>query len=121
MKRTLCLVLFGLLCCGLSVGYAAEENPAVAPAVVPPFLAPSCDAMVTPAQLVSAVPAALPSDLLVPEPRPTATCTKSVICRCGQRLSCTSASGNCQSFPGCSVTCDGNEQVCPPCHGFACF
>jgi hypothetical protein len=119
MKRTLCLALFGLLCCGLSVAMAAEA-PSAVPADEPlPFLAPNCGSM-TPVQPAVATPEVLPQELLLPEPRPTASCTVSVICRCGQRLSCTSASGNCQRVLGCSVTCDGNEQVCPPCNGFAC-
>ena len=120
MKRTLCLALFGLICCGLSVCFAAEEIPASAPAEAPlPFLAPSCAAVTTPAQ--PAAPAVLPSELLPPKPRQTTSCSVNVLCRCGQVLRCTSAAGDCQRIPGCSVTCDGNEQVCPPCHGFGCF
>jgi hypothetical protein len=117
MKRTLCLAFLGLLYCGLSLS-AADEAAATSPATAPPLLAPGCAAAaMTPAQ-----PAAvLPADLLVPQPRLTATCPVNVLCRCGQVLTCTSAVGDCQKIPGCSVTCDGNEQVCPPCHGFGCF
>jgi hypothetical protein len=116
MKRALSLALFGFLCCGLSV-CLAEEAPSAASL---PFLAPNCSSM-TPAQPEVAAPEALPAELLLPEPQLAASCTRSVLCRCGQRLTCTSASGNCQSVSGCSVTCDGNEQTCPPCNGFACF
>ncbi|HYO13673.1 MAG TPA: hypothetical protein VE685_10810 [Thermoanaerobaculia bacterium] len=116
MKRALCLALFGLLCCGLSIGLA-EEAPSAAPL---PFLAPSCSSM-SPAQPAVEDQEALSAELLLPEPQLTASCTVRVLCRCGQRLSCTSASGNCQSVPSCSVTCDFNEQTCPPCNGFACF
>lgn len=116
MRSALCLALFGFLCCGLSV-CLAEEAPSAAPL---PFLASSCSSM-SPAQPTVAAAEALPAELLLPEPQLAASCTRSVICRCGQRLTCTSASGNCQSVSGCSVTCDFNEQVCPPCNGFACF
>jgi hypothetical protein len=112
MKSSLCLALLGLFCCGFAL---AQEAPSIAPAAEPlPFLAPSCGA-------TAQSTAALPSELLLPATRQAASCTVSVLCRCGQRLSCTSAAGNCQRVLGCSVTCDGNEQVCPPCNGFACF
>jgi hypothetical protein len=114
MKRTLCLALFGLLCCGLSV---LAEDAAPAPLQ---FLAPTCAPAMTPAQGAPGTSAA-PANFLVPEPRPTTSCSVNVLCRCGQVLRCTSAAGDCQRIPGCSVTCDGNEQVCPPCNGFGCF
>jgi hypothetical protein len=117
MKRVLCLALFGFLCCGLSV-CLAEEAPV---AVSLPLLAPSCASTSLAQPTAAEAPEALPSELLLPEPVPVTSCTVRVLCRCGQRLSCTSASGNCQSVAGCSVTCDFNEQVCPPCNGFGCF
>ena len=117
MKSTLCLALLGLLCCSFSVALA-QDAPSAAPAAEPlPFLASSCGAM-TPAEPGAA---ALLSELPLPAPRSEFACTVSVLCRCGQRLSCTSTFGDCQRISGCSVTCDANEQSCPPCRGFACF
>jgi hypothetical protein len=114
MKRSLCLALLCLLC-SVALPLAAEQ-PSVAPVVVE--LAPSCSAPVSTAASAKVSPTL--ADFLVPEPTQAASCTVSVLCRCGQRLSCTSLNGNCQKVNGCSVTCDGNEQVCPPCNGFGC-
>lgn len=119
MKSILCLALLGLLCCSLSAALA-EEAPSTAPAAEPLlFLTASCVA--TTLAQPAAAPGVLPSELLLPAPHQVSSCTVNVLCRCGQVLSCTSAAGDCQKIPGCSVTCDGNEQVCPPCHGFGCF
>jgi hypothetical protein len=116
MRRALCLALFGFLCCGLSVCLAEEASSDA----LLPFPAPTCNSM-SPAEPAVAAPEALPAEFLLPDPLLAASCTRSVLCRCGQKLTCTSASGNCQSQSGCSVTCDFEEQVCPPCNGFACF
>lgn len=102
------LVLLALLCTGaLLPAGAAEISPALS--------SPSCAAVSS----ASGIPAPSLPDFMAPE-RSTASCSVSVFCRCGQRLSCTSAVGDCQRSLGCSVNCDGNEQVCPPCNGFAC-
>jgi len=114
MKR-LSLVLLALLCTGALLPAGAAEIPTVAPAVST-LSSPAC-AAVSPA---AGVPAPSLPDFMAPE-RSTASCSVNVLCRCGQVLSCSSAVGDCQKIVGCSVTCDGNEQVCPPCHGFACF
>ena len=113
MKR-LSLVLLALLCTGALLP-AGAAGISTAPAVSA-LASPACAAFSS----VSGVPEPSLPDFMVPE-RSTASCSVNVLCRCGQRLSCTSASGDCQRILGCSVTCDGNEQVCPPCHGFACF
>lgn len=117
MKRSLCLALLCLLCSAASL--LAAEQPPVAPAVAE-SASPSCSLPNSSPAAGTATAPALP-DLFLPAPTPAASCTVSVLCRCGQRLSCTSASGSCQRISGCSVTCDGNEQVCPPCNGFGCF
>lgn len=114
MKR-LSLVLLALLCTGALLPAGAAEIPTVAPAVAA-LASPACAAVSS----ASSVPAPSLPDFMVPE-RSTASCSVNVLCRCGQRLSCTSAVGDCQRVVSCSVTCDGNEQDCPPCHGFACF
>ena len=117
MKKSLCLAVLCLLCGAASL--LAAEQPSTAPAVVE-LAAPSCSAPIsTPASAKVTAPTL--ADFLVPAPTPAASCTVSVLCRCGQHLSCTSLVGDCQKILGCSVTCDGNEQVCPPCNGFGCF
>jgi hypothetical protein len=116
MKR-LSLVLLALLCTGALLPVGAAEIPAVAPAVTAlPASSPACAAFSS----AAAVPGPSLPDFMVPE-KSASSCSVNVLCRCGQVLSCTSASGDCQKVLGCSVTCDGTEQDCPPCHGFACF
>ena len=110
MKR-LSLVILALLCTGALAAGAAEIIPTVST-----LASPACAAFSS----APGVPAPSLPDFMVPE-RPTASCSVNVLCRCGQVLSCTSAVGDCHKVLGCSVTCDGNEQDCPPCHGFACF
>lgn len=114
MKRTFFLVFLCLLCSSAFLPAMAADAPAEAPLLPLALSTPaaSCD---------SAEPASETLELRLPEPTPAASCTVSVRCRCNQVLSCTSASGNCQRVSGCSVTCDFNEQTCPPCNGFACL
>ena len=114
MKR-LALVLLALLCTGALLPAGAAEVPTVAPAVT--TLPGSACAAVSSAAVI---PAPSLPDFMVPE-KSNASCSVNVLCRCGQRLSCTSLAGDCQRVVSCSVTCDGIEQDCPPCQGFACF
>ena len=116
MKK-LSLFLLALLCTGALLPAAAElpAAPAAAPALST-LPSPACASVSS----ASVAPAPSLPDFMVPE-KSDAACSVNVLCRCGQRLSCTSATGNCQKVVGCSVTCDFNEQDCPPCHGFACF
>ncbi len=108
------VVLGTLLLSLMAVGAAAVVEAAESQ---PRWLAPEA--------ISSPVPAAShrgpnPDDPGFIGPSPSGSCRVCAVCRCGQVLICTSASGDCHVTPGCAVMCDGEEQVCPPCNGFAC-
>ena len=116
MKK-LSLVLLLLLCTGALVPAGAAETPvALTVLTVPSVSSPTCAAFSS----TTGIPAPGLPDFMAPA-KSASSCSVNVLCRCGQRLACTSASGDCQKVLSCSVTCDGVEQDCPPCHGFACF
>ncbi|HZF12917.1 MAG TPA: hypothetical protein VFE33_29360 [Thermoanaerobaculia bacterium] len=108
------------LLCLLGAALALPAAAAPSAASVSTFLATLSESAPAACPTASAASSNLLGLDLLQQPVPATSCTFTEFCRCGQQVSCTSATGNCQRTPGCAVVCNGIEHVCPPCHGFAC-